>query len=60
MSYYKGPKLDINNFQRESDGTITVKVCDSITRQNINSWSNVYLINYVLPDYFLTTHSGFL
>lgn len=25
MSYYKGPKLDINNFQRESDGTITVK-----------------------------------
>ena len=26
MSYYKGPRLDVSNFQRESDGTITVKV----------------------------------
>lgn len=25
MSYYKGPRLDVSNFQRESDGTITVK-----------------------------------
>ncbi|KAL9955018.1 hypothetical protein ACROYT_G042614 [Oculina patagonica] len=25
MAYYKGPKLDVSNFQRESDGTITVK-----------------------------------
>lgn len=25
MSYYKGPRLDINNFKRESDGSITVK-----------------------------------
>lgn len=25
MSYYRGPRLDVSNFQRESDGTITVK-----------------------------------
>ncbi|KAM7451397.1 Maguk P55 subfamily member [Porites harrisoni] len=25
MSYYRGPRLNLSNFQRESDGTITVK-----------------------------------
>ena len=38
MSYYKGPRLDINNFQRESDGSITVKVScmRSIMRKGLN------------------------
>lgn len=43
MSYYRGPKLDVSNFQRESDGTITVKVCDSINREKLMNYKQVFL-----------------
>lgn len=33
MSYYRGPRLNLSNFQRESDGTITVKVCTKMHRR---------------------------
>ena len=33
MSYYRGPRLNLSNFQRESDGTITVKVCTNMHRR---------------------------
>ena len=42
MSYYRGPKLDVSNFQRESDGTITVKVCDSINREKLMNYKHVF------------------
>lgn len=34
MSYYRGPKLDVSNFQRESDGTITVKPTARVPANN--------------------------
>ena len=42
MSYYRGPKLDVSNFQRESDGAITVKVCDSINREKLMNYKQVF------------------